>query len=281
LAPQDSSETPSSGNPLSRLERLLLRWESAGFASFSSAETPLASVSSLGASDRVSGWVTLITGFAISGYLLWKNRQAMDFSEYNLLNIAFILWVPLITVMLFLRREPSAFGMTVGDVKGGTRAALLLFLAFVPVILIFAPFPGPQSYYLSWLGTSGGSGAIVGLYMERGGWSPGGVILWERLIFHEAVMGFYMFGWEWYHRGFLLTGLRRIMPVWGAILTQAILFTVLHIGKPWEEVASSFPGAILMGLVALRYRSFLPCFLLHWLVSAGFDAAVLFYHFRR
>jgi membrane protease YdiL (CAAX protease family) len=234
-----------------------------------------------GASDQVSGWVTLCVGLSMSGFLLWKNRQAMDFSEYNLLNIGGIFWIPLLVILLGLRRNPADFGLVTGDVKGGVRAAFLLFLAFVPIILLFAPQPGPQSYYLSWLGTMGGSGSLVGIWPEGGGYSRGGMLRWDRLIYHEAVMGFYMFGWEWYHRGFLLTGLRRILPLWGAVLTQAILFTVLHLGKPWAEVASSFPGAILMALVALRYRSFLPCFLLHWLVSAGFDAAVLFYHFRR
>jgi hypothetical protein len=234
-----------------------------------------------GVSDRVSGWVTLLVGLCVSGFLLWRNRQSMDFSEYNLLNIAGILWVPLMVILLGLRRSPADFGLVPGDVKAGTLTAFALFFAFVPVILIFAPQDGPQSYYLSWLGTMGGSGSIIGIWPEGNSYSRGGMLRWDHLIYHEAVMGFYMFGWEWYHRGFLLTGLRRIMPVWGAILTQAILFTVLHLGKPWPEVASSFPGGIVMGLVALRFRSFLPCFLLHWLVSAGFDAAVLWYHFRK
>jgi membrane protease YdiL (CAAX protease family) len=234
-----------------------------------------------GATDRVSGWVTLATGLAVSGFLLWRNRQPMEFSEYNLLNIACILWVPLLVILFGLRRNPSDFGMAVGNVKGGVRAAFLLFLAFVPIILAFAPQPGPQQYYLSWLGTMGGSGTIIGIWPEGDSYSRGGVLRWDRLVYHEAVMGFYMFGWEWYHRGFLLTGLRRCMPLWGAILLQATLFMVLHLGKPWAEVASSFPGGILMALVALRYRSFLPCFLLHWLVSAGFDAAVLWHHFRK
>jgi membrane protease YdiL (CAAX protease family) len=243
-------------------------------------DEPTAEAARKGASDTVCGWVTLLTGLAVSGYLLWRNQQGMDFSEFNLLNIAYIFWIPLLVILLGLRRSAEEFGLTAGQLKKGALAALGLFVLFIPVILIFAPKPGPQQYYLGWMGTNSGSGAITGLFWQGDQWSQGGKILWERLIYHQVAMGFYMFAWEWYHRGFLLWGLRRIMPVWGAVLVQAILFTVLHLGKPPEEVASSFPGGVLMGVLAHKYGSFIPCFLLHWLVSAGFDFAVLYYHFR-
>ena len=233
-----------------------------------------------GASDEACGWATLAMSVLISGFLLWRNRFGMGFVEYNLLNTAFILFVPLLVILLLLRREPSDFGLTPGDVKHGVFAALGLFAAFVPVLLIFAPTPGPQEYYLGWLSSENGSGAIKGIFWNGNAWSRGGTLDWSRLAFHELVMMFYMFGWEWYHRGFLLFGLKKLMPIWAAVLIQAALFTSLHWGKPFLETLSSFPGGILMGLLALRYRSFIPCFLLHFLISAGFDSAVLYYHFH-
>jgi membrane protease YdiL (CAAX protease family) len=235
-----------------------------------------------GASDAIAGWTTLVTGLVVSGFLLWRNHsQWMDFSEYNLLNTACILWIPLMVVLIGLRREPSEFGLTPGDTGNGLLAALVLFLIFLPVILFFAPTPGPQEYYLNWMGPNGGSRAVTGIYFDGTAWSHGGQIDPARLAYHELAMGFYMFGWEWYHRGFLLNGLKKLAPVWAAVLIQAALFTALHWGKPAAELASSFPGGILMAVLALRYRSFVPCFVLHWLVSAGFDFAVLYYHFHR
>jgi membrane protease YdiL (CAAX protease family) len=235
-----------------------------------------------GPGDAVAGWVTLATGFLVSGFLLWRNHsQWTDFSEYNLLNTACILWIPLVVILIGLRREPADFGMTPGDVGNGLLMAILLFVPFLLVIVFFAPTAGPQEYYLNWMGPNGGSRAITGIVFDGTTWSRGGQIDGMRLAYHELVMGFYMFGWEWYHRGFLLTGLRRLVPVWAAVLIQAALFTALHWGKPTLEFISSFPGGILMALLALRYRSFVPCFVLHWLVSAGFDFAVLYYHFHR
>jgi len=234
--------------------------------------------------DLWGGWVTLVTGVVIGGFLLWRNHAPpqMPFSEFNLLNTACILWIPLVVVIFGLRREPSEWGMTLGDGARGSLWALALFACFVPVILFIAPTPAPQRYYLNWMGglaNMGGSGAFAGW-----GWNgkafTGGHIEPYRLLYHEVVMGFYMFGWEWHYRGFLLTGLRRILPTWGAVLAQAVLFTALHWGKPPIEVISSFPGAIIMALLALRFKSFVPCFLLHFLVSAGFDVAVLYYHFH-
>lgn len=232
------------------------------------------------ASDRAVGWTTLVSGIAISAFLWWRNhdaRQPMWFDEYNLLNTALILWVPLVILMMGLRREPEEFGFQVGDLRQGMTLVLAAFLVFIPVILYFAPDKNAQEYYLSWLGQSR---AVVGVFPNgHGGFTPG-QLDWARLAYHEAMMGFYMFGWEFFFRGYLLNGVRKISPVWVAVLIQAVIFTAMHWSKPSAEVASSFPGAILMAILALRSKSFLPCFMLHWLVSAGFDAAVLYYHFR-
>jgi membrane protease YdiL (CAAX protease family) len=235
---------------------------------------------SSGASDVTTGWVTLLVGLFICGFLYYINHdktRPMGFHEYNLVNTAFVLWIPLMVGMLFLRREPNDIGFSVGDLGKGTLAALVCFVLFCPVIYYFAAQPGPQAYYLRWMW---GSGAVENLFRGANDSFTGGRIDPMGLAFHEIIMGFYMFGWEFFFRGFLLSGFRKIMPFWGAVLLQAFLFMGLHYGKPPEETLSSFPGAILMALLANRFRSFLPCFLLHWFVSAGFDFAVLYHHFK-
>jgi CAAX amino terminal protease family. len=231
-----------------------------------------------GVSDRTLGITALLLGIFITVFLLWKNHKppGMGFYEYNLVNLAMVFWLPLTVTMLFLRREPAEVGMVVGDAKKGTLVALILFALFVPVLIFVAPMQGPQDYYTRWFLNSG---LLRGVSWD-GRTYTGGYLHWESLIAHEVVMAFYMFGWEWYHRGFLLNGMKRIMPVWAAVGVQALFFMALHLKKPGLEMLSSLPGGIFMGWLALRYRSFLPCFVLHFLVSAGFDAAVLYYRFR-
>ena len=42
-------------------------------------------------------------------------------------------------------------------------------------------------------------------------------------------MGFYMFCWEFFFRGFLLFGLQKSrLGAWGAVIVQALLFALLH-----------------------------------------------------
>ena len=217
-----------------------------------------------GAGDQSIGWVTLLLGLAITGFLFWRNRQYMRFEEYYLLNIALLLWAPLATLLVFLRREPSDFAMTAGDLRGGLIAAFALWLLFLPVVWYFSRIGDFQTYYTRLLGSSG---ALLGRQIQP-----------DRLLFHELVFGFYMFAWEWYFRGFLLFGLKRLMPFVWAALFQASAFALLHYGKPLPEVISSFFGALLLAMVALKYRSFLPCFVLHWAISASFDAAVLYHY---
>ena len=238
-----------------------------------------ADVPGSGVGDVTTGWVTLLTGLFVCGFLWIINHddnRRMGFHEYNLINTAFVLWIPLLVGMYGLRRSPESLGFALGDLRNGTIAALVCLVLFSPVIYYFAAYPDPQAYYLRWMSQSG---ALQGIFANgRGGYSAGSIAP-VGLLFHEIVMGFYMFGWEFFFRGFLLTGLRKIMPDWAAIGLHALLFMGLHYGKPLPETLSSFPGAILMAVIALRFKSFLPCFLLHFLVSALFDFAVLYHHF--
>jgi len=50
---------------------------------------------------------------------------------------------------------------------------------------------------------------------------------------------------------------------------------LLHIGKPIEEVISSFFAGIALGLIAYYGKSFLPAFILHFWVSVMFDVMVI------
>lgn len=164
-----------------------------------------------------------------------------------------LLWLPLLFTWGVLREEPSAFGFARGDwravwpwiVAGGA-----LMLAVVTVVGRWAPF---QEVY-----------PLRELVRQE----P------RYLLYYELSYGFYFFCWEWFFRGFLLFGLARGCGGW-AVLLQAIPFGFLHWGKPVAELLGSFVAGVVLGALALRAGSFLPCFALHWLVAVGLDLSVL------
>ncbi|WP_437964271.1 CPBP family glutamic-type intramembrane protease [Sorangium sp. So ce260] len=51
-------------------------------------------------------------------------------------------------------------------------------------------------------------------------------------------------------------------------------FTLVHVGKPALEVLLTIPGGLLFGALALRGRSMLGPFLLHWTLAASVDVWV-------
>lgn len=225
------------------------------------------------------GWSTLVLGTAISAVLLYRNGGwsafrspvPMGWEEYYIFNTSLLLLPPFLLILWGMRRELSEFGLTPGDVKWGTIGAIAGWILFLPVLWFVGPLPAFQTYYVWNMQSS-----------RTISFSPTGgqTIDWGRFAFHETVMGFYMLAWEWFFRGFLLFGLRRVMPAPAAVVIQAALFCLLHVGKPIEEVASSFVGGLVLGAAALRFRSVLPCFLIHYLISVSHDLAVLYFRFR-
>jgi membrane protease YdiL (CAAX protease family) len=49
----------------------------------------------------------------------------------------------------------------------------------------------------------------------------------------------------------------------------------MHYGKPHIEMIVSFPAGLILGLLALRAKSFLPCFVLHFAAALTFDILVI------
>lgn len=82
-------------------------------------------------------------------------------------------------------------------------------------------------------------------------------------------------GWEYLHRGLLLFAFARRGDVRGAIWTQALVFFVLHTGKPTAELVLSLPGGVIAGYFAWRSRSFVPLWLLHGLQLASVNQVAL------
>jgi len=230
-----------------------------------------------------TGIVVFLLGALIVAYLFVTNADAKSFETYNFINMGLCLWLPLFTVLLVLRQEPDQFGLTRGDWKLGQKWALWAWVAMLLPVAYFAHRADVQSYYLQgrlscW--------ALAGLGVVFDGVR----VNLKALLYYELAMGFYMFGWEFFFRGFLLFGLQKTaLRAGGAVIVQALLFALLHwswkahAAKPSLEVLAAFPGGLILGALALKTRSFLYGYLVHWGISVTLDlfllAPFIFRHF--
>lgn len=228
---------------------------------------------SSGAGPLATGIVTLLVGAAIVTYLFITNADFKPKETYWFINTGLCLWVPLMAILFLLRQEPADYGFRRGDAGFGLRIALALWVFMLVVAAVASRLPQFRQYYVNNLSVElFGFGPVydfVNIHLPA-------------LLYYELAMGFYMFCWEFFFRGFLLFGLEKtkLGPV-GAIIVQAIPFVLLHwstnasASKPSLEVIGSGIAAIALGMLALRTRTFIYGFLAHWAVSVSFDLLIL------
>lgn len=228
-----------------------------------------------GAGEMATGLVTLAFGAAITTYLFITNADPKPYKEiYWFVNTGLCLWAPLMAILFLLRHEPSEYGFQRGDARVGLFWALAAWIGMVFVGFIASRMPQFQHYYINNM-----------LGADLWGYGPvynGFAVSPKALVYYELAMGFYMFCWEFFFRGFLLFGLAKtkLGPI-GAVIVQTIPFVLLHwswnvhASKPSFEVIGSAIAGPILGILALRTRSFIYGFLAHWAVSLTFDLFIL------
>lgn len=96
------------------------------------------------------------------------------------------------------------------------------------------------------------------------------------VVYFFAYALLYYLPWEFFFRGFLLFGLDKKYGVMAAIMIQTISSSLVHIGKPMEEMVGSIPFGILTGIIAVYTRSIWYVLLLHILLGVLTDMFVIF-----
>lgn len=204
--------------------------------------------------------IAFLTRYNLQGDAVWSsgpNRPVRSWEEYLVVNLVGLAFLPFLLIFGGFREDAAQFGFRAPE-RGAARIALLFFLGMVPVLLVVSRFPEFQNYYP---------------IQKQAAYQ------WGYLLYFEITYGFYFFCWEFFYRGFLTFGMARAFGVPAAIALQAIGFGIMHYSKPTPEFLSSFVGGIALGWLAIRGRSFLPCFALHWAVSLTLDLLAI--HARR
>lgn len=208
---------------------------------------------------------TLLLGAAVVAFLTYYNAQPYSvwstgpvrshraWEEYLVVNTTALLFLPWLLIFGLLREKPDGFGLRLPE-PGASRLAFFCYLLMLPLLFVAARFPAFQNYYPM---------------------QPQAAYSWSYLLYYEISYGFYLFCWEFFYRGFLTFGLGRAFGYPVAVGLQAAAFGIMHWGKPLPEFIGSFAAGIALGMLAVRGRSFLPCFAVHWAVSVTFDLLVM------
>jgi len=161
--------------------------------------------------------------------------------------------VPMLFGRLALGIPVRQLGLGLGDWRFGLKAALLLYLVFLPFLVLVSFGATFQAKYPLFDDASRS---------------------WVHFLLYEGAYAVYFIGWEFIFRGFLLFGLKPAIGFY-AVFVQTIPFAILHFGKPQLETIAAVFAGILLGYVALRSRSFWYCWLLHAAVAVTNDVLAI------
>jgi uncharacterized protein len=197
-------------------------------------------------------------GMAIGDALLRPLAPLLDprlqrHAGWVLAHLVLLLAAPLVLARIGLGQRPADLGLGLGDTRRWGKITLVLLPFVVSGAAVLARAPGVAAHYKAH--TAGIEGIL--------GWI-GWIVMW----------GAAFFAWEFFFRGLLVVGLARDLGGPAAVLLHLVPFTLVHVGKPALEVLLTLPGGLLFGALALRGRSMLGPFLLHWTLAASLDLFV-------
>lgn len=158
--------------------------------------------------------------------------------------------LPVLSIKIIFKQKLSDFGFTFGDKKFGFITFVIFFLIMIVTVWIVS-----------------GSQTFASTYPQGGPKVREGFIIF---CLYELCVLIYMFGWEFFWRGYALFGLKEKFGYY-SVFIQMIPFFILHKGKPELELFSSIFAGLILGVQALRSGSFIYSWILHWLVMFSID----------
>ena len=170
-------------------------------------------------------------------------------------SIAIYVTIPIVYAVA-ARQRIRDYGLSVGFLR--TEAKYLLLIVPVVALLVFL-FSAEERFQ-----------QIYPFY----DWEFGGDSAWLKLLIFEVAYGLSFVALEFFFRGFLVFAGYSVVGA-HSVPMMAFTYCMLHLGKPMPECASSLIGGLLLGYVALRFRSIFVGVAAHLTMAWGMDSAVL------
>jgi membrane protease YdiL (CAAX protease family) len=180
-------------------------------------------------------------------------HDLLPFQYWGLSSLVIRVMVPAAIIAFVLRERPGDWGFAVRGQWRHLRLYVLLLFGMAPLLWLASLMPAFQAKYPFY--------ESAGL----GGWH-----FWGFQLFY----GLQFLGVEAFFRGFLLFGLYARLGFY-AIPAMVIPYTMIHFGKPAPETFAAIAAGFILGWLALKSRSFLWGFFLHWAVAITMDLLVI------
>ena len=168
--------------------------------------------------------------------------------------------LPVLSIKFIFKEKLSEFGIRWGDYKFGLTTLVIFLIFMIPILWIVS-----------------GSEVFTKTYPQGGSEVRNSIGIF---LLYELCILIYMLGWEFFWRGYMLFGLKSKFGYY-TIFIQMIPFFILHKGKPEIELFASIFAGLVLGVQALRSRSFIYAWLLHWMVMVLIDGiSILRFQFK-
>ena len=171
--------------------------------------------------------------------------------SWSLACIIGYLVIPLLLCLFFHRRHPRQIGF---NSKGFGRHVLVylgLFALMLPVVLFAAR--ADEGFLRTYPFVNDARGSL------------GAFLRWELAYLAQFI------ALEAFFRGYLLFTLERAIGK-SAIFVMCVPYAMIHFHKPVLECFGAIGAGVLLGLLALRFRSWYGGALLHMLVALTMDS---------
>jgi membrane protease YdiL (CAAX protease family) len=179
--------------------------------------------------------LNLIAVVTISTLVLVLARYYRLDIPYHGSSVIYYLLIPLVAGFLIFRDKPGDYGIRIGRWRLAIVLTAITLATFSLVVYGASKIPEVYAYY----------------HKHSIDWAP---YILGRVL--------YMFSWEFIFRGYMLFGLEKSIGK-SAIFVQVIPFVLLHIGTTDLETLITIPEGLVLGYLAYKTRSFLPCFAVH------------------
>ncbi|MCX6149074.1 MAG: CPBP family intramembrane metalloprotease [Ignavibacteriales bacterium] len=202
--------------------------------------------------QTISWYYTSRKYFRFNLYQYFSDNPKVDLIEYAYWflgdTISFFI-LPILIILFIFKEKIADYGLKFGEIGFGFKlSAIIILIMFIVVWFVSST----KSFYITYP------------YLSEARES------WTVFLIFEFLLFIYIFSWEFIWRGYMLFGLESKFGYY-AIFIQMIPFVILHNGKPALETFSAIIGGVLLGILALRTRSFLYGVLIHFCLIFNMD----------